>query len=427
MPPIRYKPPLPVRFKVRNGNWIPQLKHPETPIGKSLVAAMTQRVTAHHLETGRRMLRKALGKNKPFLMNVHATFAGTRKPEGVKMGKGRGPVSYFVARVPAGKPVFTIPSLSHFPGVPSNLYTLKCIGDFMPMACRLREQYNHFPAMRNPEQPKKDHEFLPFTSSSNEQQRQLKESSTSRSPTNDPQKSSGSTRVVPDECGGKMTSTLASSSPSNPMIGYTTTTSTSSASARQLEVRNNTVNRTSSTSSPPAARILDDRGSRKGKGHLHSAANDDHCPAMLEMQRPYRPRQTYVSPGNSINSAGRDHGHGRESQSSVKRSNLGLVQLTRTVGGKPTPSPGAQRTAAALQATVSRLGGGTARVGLGVRRFGSFSNSISITSSCSLGAINSEPILCGFFLRWFSTTCSCVPTETQNDGRLASVFTALLV
>ncbi|CAD7935599.1 unnamed protein product [Amoebophrya sp. A120] len=147
--PVRYKAPLPVRFKVNKGRLLFQ-KDPEVKIGKSIVAAQQQCVTAHHLETARRMLRKSLGKDKPFLMNVHATFARTKKSQGVKMGKGQGAISYFVARVSAGKPIITVPTLAKFPGVPANLYTLKCIVDIMPMACRLREQYNHFPEFRNP-------------------------------------------------------------------------------------------------------------------------------------------------------------------------------------------------------------------------------------------------------------------------------------
>lgn len=44
-----------------------------------------------------------LGRSKEMLTNVHATYPVTRKPEGVKMGQGKGSIDHFVARVPAGK------------------------------------------------------------------------------------------------------------------------------------------------------------------------------------------------------------------------------------------------------------------------------------------------------------------------------------
>lgn len=77
-------------------------------------------------------------------MNIHATFARCKKPDGCKMGKGKGAVKTFVARVPEGKAMFTIPRINQFPGVPADMYSLKIVGDLMPMPCRLREQNNSF-------------------------------------------------------------------------------------------------------------------------------------------------------------------------------------------------------------------------------------------------------------------------------------------
>eukprot|EP00929_Paragymnodinium_shiwhaense_P095429 TRINITY_DN56562_c0_g1_i1.p1 TRINITY_DN56562_c0_g1~~TRINITY_DN56562_c0_g1_i1.p1 ORF type:complete len:154 (+),score=27.83 TRINITY_DN56562_c0_g1_i1:108-569(+) len=145
MPPIRYKPPLPVRFKVPKGTIVPLPQNaPDNRLGRSLVAAAPHRVTADQIEAGKKILRRYLGRKGDFLINVHATYAVTKKPEGVKMGQGKGNINHFVARVPAGRAMFTIPALNPFPGHPSNFRAFREIADMMPMSCKFREQNNFF-------------------------------------------------------------------------------------------------------------------------------------------------------------------------------------------------------------------------------------------------------------------------------------------
>mmetsp|Transcript_28010 Transcript_28010/g.64647 ORF Transcript_28010/g.64647 Transcript_28010/m.64647 type:complete len:156 (+) Transcript_28010:28-495(+) len=146
MPPIRYKAPLPVRFKAPKGKILP-LPHnrPDVRLGKSLVAAEPHRVTTDQIETARKILRHKLGRKGDFLINVHATYAVTKKPAGVGAGAGKGSIDRFVARVPAGRAMFTLPSLVPLPGMLPNLSALKAIADHMPMATRIRVQNNHFP------------------------------------------------------------------------------------------------------------------------------------------------------------------------------------------------------------------------------------------------------------------------------------------
>ncbi|CAE7862389.1 rplP, partial [Symbiodinium microadriaticum] len=122
-PPVRYKPPLPVRFKVPKGNIVPLAPNePDIQLGKTLVAAKPHRITADQIELGRRTLRRLMGRKGDFLVNVHATYAVscldqassvTQKPHGtmaasVKMGQGKGNIEYFVARVPAGRVMFKL-------------------------------------------------------------------------------------------------------------------------------------------------------------------------------------------------------------------------------------------------------------------------------------------------------------------------------
>mmetsp|Transcript_66238 Transcript_66238/g.197089 ORF Transcript_66238/g.197089 Transcript_66238/m.197089 type:complete len:155 (+) Transcript_66238:66-530(+) len=146
MPPIRYKAPLPVRFKVPKGVIVPlPANKPDVVLGKSLVAATPHRVKAEQIELGRRILRRYLGRKGDFLVNIHATYAVTKKPEGVKQGQGKGNIENFVARVPAGQVMFHIPSLNPLPGYRPNLSVFREIADKLPMSSRFRVQSNQFP------------------------------------------------------------------------------------------------------------------------------------------------------------------------------------------------------------------------------------------------------------------------------------------
>eukprot|EP00933_Yihiella_yeosuensis_P052765 TRINITY_DN50882_c0_g1_i1.p1 TRINITY_DN50882_c0_g1~~TRINITY_DN50882_c0_g1_i1.p1 ORF type:complete len:161 (-),score=27.12 TRINITY_DN50882_c0_g1_i1:124-606(-) len=144
--PVRYKPPTPVRFKVPKGKIVPLAPNQQDiKLGKSLVAAKCHRVTADQIELGRKILRRFMGRKGDFLVNVHATYAVTRKPQGVKMGQGKGAIDHFVARVPAGRAMFHLPSLNPIPGYAPNLHAFREIADKMPMATTFRQQYNIFP------------------------------------------------------------------------------------------------------------------------------------------------------------------------------------------------------------------------------------------------------------------------------------------
>mmetsp|Transcript_94441 Transcript_94441/g.237021 ORF Transcript_94441/g.237021 Transcript_94441/m.237021 type:complete len:155 (-) Transcript_94441:58-522(-) len=146
MPPIRFKAPLPVRFKVPKGKIVPLPPNkPDIVLGKSLVAARPNRITADEIEQARKTLRRHLGRKGDFMINIHATYAVTKKPEGVKMGQGKGNIDRFVARVPAGKTMFYIPSLNPIPGFNPNLYHFRVIASSLPMATKFRLQNNIFP------------------------------------------------------------------------------------------------------------------------------------------------------------------------------------------------------------------------------------------------------------------------------------------
>eukprot|EP00920_Eleutheroschizon_duboscqi_P020481 GHVT01048501.1.p1 GENE.GHVT01048501.1~~GHVT01048501.1.p1 ORF type:complete len:161 (+),score=25.09 GHVT01048501.1:246-728(+) len=100
--PIKLKTPGPERWRLTKSS-IPPLWQADVRLGKSLVASAPQCVKDKHLENIRSHFRRLLGKGKEVMINVHATFARTKKVDGCKMGNGKGEINHYVARVPAGQ------------------------------------------------------------------------------------------------------------------------------------------------------------------------------------------------------------------------------------------------------------------------------------------------------------------------------------
>ena len=143
MPPFVYKPPRPVQFKVSQGK-IPPILSPEIQMGKTLVAQGAMRVTAEQLEAAKKAIKKQLGKEREFRMNVHATFSRTERPFGIKRGQGRGGISEYVARVPAGRVLFQIPGLTPGASHRPNWSSFRTVGLSMHARCQFRDQTNQF-------------------------------------------------------------------------------------------------------------------------------------------------------------------------------------------------------------------------------------------------------------------------------------------
>eukprot|EP01066_Platyproteum_vivax_P002147 Platyproteum_vivax@DN12631_c0_g1_i1.p1 len=144
MPPVYFKVPDQIRLKAPISKIVPILE-PDIKLGKSIVAALPHRVTAKQIENSRRVIRRIIGRRKEFFVNIHATYAVSRKPPMTKQGQGKGDIHHFVARVPAGRTMFYLPSANPFPGFLSPYVGLKDIVNKMPMHCNLRAQFNFFP------------------------------------------------------------------------------------------------------------------------------------------------------------------------------------------------------------------------------------------------------------------------------------------
>ena len=143
MPPILLKPPKPIHIRVAHGE-IPRLAGPEVKMGKSLIPAQPLRITADQLDDARKTMRRVLGKFREFRLNVHATYPVCERPQGVKRGQGRGPIHHHVARVPAGRPVFQIPSITTLPQGAVNWAAFRSVAMTLPATFKFRDQCNNF-------------------------------------------------------------------------------------------------------------------------------------------------------------------------------------------------------------------------------------------------------------------------------------------
>ncbi|KAF4663363.1 hypothetical protein FOZ61_001711 [Perkinsus olseni] len=144
MPPIKFRPPKPVQFRVPRAA-IPELEQkPIIHMGKTLIAQEAKRIKAEHLEEARKILRRKLGKGKEFNMLVHATYPVTNRVEGTKRGKGKGEIAYHVARVPVGGALFQIPGVPGLPGLAPDYKGFSGIQGRFPINCQYRNQTNNF-------------------------------------------------------------------------------------------------------------------------------------------------------------------------------------------------------------------------------------------------------------------------------------------
>ncbi|ORM40520.1 uncharacterized protein BXIN_2212 [Babesia sp. Xinjiang] len=144
MPPFFYKAPLAIPRKVPKGRIIP-LCSPDIRIGKCLITLTPKRIKAESLDKLRFSLKRILSKQKERNVDVHATYAVTKNPEGVKMGQGKGRIHHYVARVPAGYPVVHLPQLKPLNGSKHPLFWgfARAVGN-LPLRCRFRSQQNEF-------------------------------------------------------------------------------------------------------------------------------------------------------------------------------------------------------------------------------------------------------------------------------------------
>jgi len=77
-----------------------------------LKAMSAHRVTANQIEAGRRVIRRALGKNGNLWVRIFPDRPFTAKPAEVGMGKGKGDPKGFVVEVLPGRILYEVDGVS---------------------------------------------------------------------------------------------------------------------------------------------------------------------------------------------------------------------------------------------------------------------------------------------------------------------------
>lgn len=84
-----------------------------------LVAIESSHLTGRQLEATRQVIRRKLRRRGRLEIAVYPDLPITNKPTAARMGKGKGKISHWVARIDAGKPVFVLTGISFNEGLPA--------------------------------------------------------------------------------------------------------------------------------------------------------------------------------------------------------------------------------------------------------------------------------------------------------------------
>lgn len=85
----------------------------------SLIAMESSYITGRQLEAARQIIRRKLRRKGRLKIPLYPDLPITTKPTAARMGKGKGKVSHWVARVDAGRPIFTLTGILVHEGTPA--------------------------------------------------------------------------------------------------------------------------------------------------------------------------------------------------------------------------------------------------------------------------------------------------------------------
>lgn len=145
MPPFRYENPRQLFVKVPLQPIYGQ-KEPDVRIGKTLVAAGPRALRVKHYQMIKDFLKVSYGKRHQNIINFFPTRALCRRTPETKLGCGKGDISDYQARIPAGQVLVHIPNIvsaNNF-NVQHNTKALSHLAGVLPNRCIVRSQYNHF-------------------------------------------------------------------------------------------------------------------------------------------------------------------------------------------------------------------------------------------------------------------------------------------
>lgn len=73
-----------------------------------LKATTPERITARQIEAARRTITRAMKRQGRLWIRIFTDIPVTKKPLGVRMGSGKGPVDHYICRVKPGKVIFEL-------------------------------------------------------------------------------------------------------------------------------------------------------------------------------------------------------------------------------------------------------------------------------------------------------------------------------
>nr|YP_010032380.1 ribosomal protein L16 [Schizocladia ischiensis]QOW07594.1 ribosomal protein L16 [Schizocladia ischiensis] len=101
-------------FKPRQ---LPQAHWGESPDSYGLMAIESAYVSARQLEAARQNINRKLKRKGRLKIRVFPDLPLTRKPTEVRMGKGKGNIDYWIARVRAGRMIFHLTGVNTQVGI----------------------------------------------------------------------------------------------------------------------------------------------------------------------------------------------------------------------------------------------------------------------------------------------------------------------
>ena len=97
-----------------------------------LKAAEPERITARQIESARRAMTRHMKRQGRVWIRIFPDVPGTQKPTEVRMGKGKGSVEYWAAKVKPGRVMFEIDGVSE----PVAKEALRLAAMKLPVKCR---------------------------------------------------------------------------------------------------------------------------------------------------------------------------------------------------------------------------------------------------------------------------------------------------
>jgi large subunit ribosomal protein L16 len=84
-----------------------------------LISVAASRLTKEQLESARRVISRQIKRIGKYKIHVSPTVSVSAKPSEVRMGKGKGAIDHYIARIQAGQIIFSLEGVS--PSVAENV------------------------------------------------------------------------------------------------------------------------------------------------------------------------------------------------------------------------------------------------------------------------------------------------------------------